>query len=367
MNSQARFFDGRISKAQTVRIEIFGSTLLICSDDGDEVGRWPLAEIRDENASVRVGEVNLSISTDNPARLITEDVIFVEELIRRCPDLRKKRAGAPGWWRPIAAVAAVAIVSVGLFFAVGLPGIASFVANILPTETRQKIGLTVEDQMIRAFSKQDNRDDAVCKSSMGQKALEKIIGQLDSVTGNLEFPISVIVIKSKTANAFALPGGRMIVTSALINRAKSANALAGVLAHEIGHIEEKHPTRLFVSNLGIAAILSLAFGDVTGGTVLASAGQLVLGAAYSRDFERTADSRAIEIMSALNFDISEVIPLLQSLVPKKNDSSFLSLFASHPDMEGRIARLEERGTTGQGSPLIDAEWVALKNICKNAI
>jgi len=72
-------------------------------------------------------------------------------------------------------------------------------------------------------------------------------------------------------------------------------------------------------------------------------------------------------MSALNFDISEVIPLLQSLVPKKNNSSFLSLFASHPDMEGRIARLQERGTTGQGSPLINTEWLALKNICKNAI
>ncbi|MEH6402744.1 MAG: M48 family metallopeptidase [Sneathiella sp.] len=367
MKTIARYFDGRSSQSETVRIEVYGSTLLISNEEGGEVDRWLLAEIRDENASIRAGDVNLSIATGNPARLISEDITFIDELEKYCPNIRKKRAGAPGWWRPVAVVVSVAIVSVGLFFTIGLPGIASFIANVLPVETRQNIGLTVEDQMIRTFSKGAEEGDAVCNSIPGQDALEKMIEKLSNADGVREFPLSVVVIKSKTANAFALPGGHMVVMSALIDRAKSANALAGVLSHEISHVEEKHPTRLFVSNLGIAAILSLAFGDITGGTIFAGAGQLALGAAYSRDFERTADNRAIDIMSTLNFDISEVIPLLQSLVPKKNVSSLFSLFASHPDMEGRIAQLVEIGSTGESSPLTKGEWLSLKSICKKAI
>lgn len=367
MKTRARYFDGKNSKSKTVIVEIFGSSILVLDLEGPEIARWPLGELRDENTSVRAGEVNLSIAGDRPERLVVNDPIFAQELVTRCARLRKKRAGAPGWWRPVVVVVSIAVVSIGLFFAIGLPGIASFVANILPLETRQEIGLTVEDQMVRAFSKKDSKEDAVCKLEAGQAALEKVITQLDSAAGDAGDPISIIVVQSKTANAFALPGGHMVVMSGLIDRAKSANALAGVLAHEIGHVEAKHPTRLFVSNLGIAAILSLAFGDATGGTILAGAGQLALGSAYSRDFERFADKRAIEIMSALNFDISEVIPLLQTLVPKKSASSLFSLFASHPDMEGRINNLIETGSTGDKSPLTDGEWLALKNICKHPI
>ncbi len=199
-------------------------------------------------------------------------------------------------------------------------------------------------------------------------AIERLVEQFRGASDVEMPPIVVTVIKSKHANAFALPGGRMVILSSLIDKADSPNAMAGIIGHEFGHIEGKHPTSLFVANIGTAAILSLVFGDVTGGTLLAGIGQMALGAAYSRDFERFADTRAIDLMTHWNYDISPSISLLQELVGDKGkDQGIFSFFSTHPDIVERVQQLKLAGVTGDKDAFTKEEWQAIKIMCSNSI
>lgn len=98
-------------------------------------------------------------------------------------------------------------------------------------------------------------------------------------------------------NAFALPGGTIVMTDELVERAGSdVELLVGVLAHELGHVEQRHGMRLLVQTGLLAAAASLAFGDFSGW--LAGAPVLLGQAGYSRDAEREADRAAIRILRA---------------------------------------------------------------------
>lgn len=366
MQSSIRFFDGISAKARNVTLEITTDSLILL--DGDEdVARCMLDQLRDENNPPTSQRLNLSMEREGSARILVENEALVRQLLATCPDLRKKRQQPAGWWRPYAIGGSAAIAAVVLFFMFGLPILASAVANMVPAETREKIGLSVENHLIEAFSKK-KKEEAVCQSDAGQAALEKLTQQFMQASELDIPPISVTVVTSKHANAFALPGGRMVILSALIEKADNPNAFAGIIAHEFGHIEGKHPTSLFAANIGVAAILSLAFGDVSGGTVLAGVGQMALGAAYSRDFERYADTRAIELMTAWDYDISPSVSLLESLAGKtQKEMSFFSFFASHPDMGERVAQIKAAGKTGDGAAFTAEEWQAIKIMCSKSI
>lgn len=367
MGYDVRYFDGISAKAQTLFANVDGNFLLLKTETGSDVGRWNLDQLRDENSPPIPQQLNLSTERESAARIQIEDKAFVQQLTEACPTLRKRRPQAAGWWRPYVFVGGGAVLSVAVFFMIGLPLLATAIANIIPIETREKIGATVENQIIRSFSK-NKEEEAVCHSKAGQVAIERLIEQFRESSDVEMPPIVVTVIKSKHANAFALPGGRMVILSSLIDKAGSPNAIAGIIGHEFGHIEAKHPTSLFVANIGTAAILSLVFGDVTGGTLLAGIGQMALGAAYSRDFERFADTRAIDLMTHWNYDISPSISLLQNLVGDKGKSNgVFAFFSTHPDITERVEQLKSAGKTGVEEAFTTEDWQAIKTMCSNSI
>ncbi len=369
MPTFARFFDGSSSKAKNVYLVLGDTFLCINDEDGNELDRWPLEQLRDENAPPIDDRLSLSLSEESSARLLVEDREDVQNILSQCLQIRKPRLRPQGWWRPYILVGGTAIASVALFFMFGLPLLASAVADLVPIETRTEIGKTIEGHMIKKFASEGDEGAAVCKSKTAQKALEDLVLKFAKASGREFSPITITVVKSKSANAFALPGNRMVILSSLIEKADNPSAFAGIVAHEFGHIEGKHPTSLFVANIGVAAILSLAFGDVTGGTIIAGVSQMALGASYSRDFERYADKKAIDYMSAWKYDISPSIKLLEKLEAgqKKKAPSFFSFFASHPDTQERIDQLRSVGKTGEVMPFTDTQWQAIKVMCEKSV
>ncbi len=90
------------------------------------------------------------------------------------------------------------------------------------------------------------------------------------------------VALDKSVNAFAMPGGFVVVHTGLIQLAESPEELAGVLAHEIQHVEQRHSLRAMAQSLGLYAVLSLLVGDTSG---LASLGGDLLKLKFSRNHE----------------------------------------------------------------------------------
>ncbi len=148
------------------------------------------------------------------------------------------------------------------------------------------------------------------------------------------------------ANALALPGGPIIVTDELIYLAPSEDALAGVLAHEIAHVEEHHGLRRLMRAVGMALIITVAIGD-SGELVEEAAGlpALLMDRAYSRTFEAEADDGAIAIMRKAGRDPSALADMLAALDPggAEDSEGGENWLASHPATADRIARLRAEG------------------------
>lgn len=183
--------------------------------------------------------------------------------------------------------------------------------------------------------------------------------------GQRENTYQISVLNHKMANAFTLPGGRIVIMKGLLDLVDHPNGVAGVIAHEIGHAEKRHPAGKMISAAGTTAILSLLLGDVTGGTVIAGVGQAMLGAAYSRDKEREADAIAISIMQKSKLDMAPMSDLYIELDAKISmpDMAVLNLLSTHPGMKERLDMIR-KGTAASNRALGEAEWTDLKNICQ---
>ncbi len=370
IKAEAELFDGKSAGSVRVEVQVTSQALELRDAQNVLLGSWPLALIRDENIPTDPNMVFLSLADTNDARLRIADPLMLEAIRARCPKLTKARKGGMKTWSLTAAAAVAVVVACGAFVWFGIPFVAEPVARALPQSVVNDLGKAVEDQMIERFSQNKSKDQAICSASGAQKTLERILAEFSTTVAAGEDArqvTSLIVINSKIANAFALPGGRMVIFSVLLDLAKEPNALIGVLAHEYAHIKEQHATRLMVSNLGMATILSFALGDVSGGAVVASIGQMALGAAYSRDMEEEADQLGVQLMSDLAYDVKPMIPLLKELAKKQPNSPMFELVNTHPGIEQRIEELEKQGDMPFREAMTDAEWAQIKTMCKGSV
>jgi Zn-dependent protease with chaperone function len=202
----------------------------------------------------------------------------------------------------------------------------------------------------------------VCTRTEGSDALRKLVGQLQA-QARLPLPPEPAVLGSVVPNAFALPGGKVYILNGLLTKAESPDELAGVLAHELGHVAHRDGLRRLIENGGSSFLIGLLFGDVTGAGVVLTAGRALLEAAYSREAEATADLFARQLMEKLGRSPKPLGDLLLRITgPEKNNP--LAIFASHPMSSDRMAALEKNAAPETAPPLLDfGEWRALKEIC----
>ncbi|USG60153.1 M48 family metallopeptidase [Sneathiella marina] len=362
----ARLFDGKTAKAQSVSVEIEDGSLKIISDTGSLMDKWPLASLRDENAGPAVGELRLSVAADNAARLIVEDPDFIRDVNAKCPRLYKSRPLVPGWWKPYVFWGGGAIASVIFIFAVVLPVLTTQIAWILPDKLREDIGEQTKSFLIESIARKQNStaDAIICRDPEGEREISRVLQQLNVSAGDEVQDLQVTVIKSPIANAFALPGGKILIFSGLLDLADEANGFTGVLAHELGHAKFRHPMKSFILGTGVATIFSLLVGDASGGVALAAIGQMAVSSTYSRELETEADEMAILLMQSAGFDVSPMNELLQKIHANNKTETFdFALFDTHPGIEDRLALITSAGKTGGGAMSSEA-WEHVKKMCR---
>ncbi|MFC6670351.1 M48 family metallopeptidase [Marinobacterium aestuariivivens] len=143
------------------------------------------------------------------------------------------------------------------------------------------------------------------------------------------------------ANAFALPSGQIVVTDQLVELAADPDALAGVLAHEIGHVRERHGLRRVLQSSALPLLLIAVTGDLNAaGSVLAALPTVLVESHYSRRFEREADRYARESLLRQGRDPSRLAGLLDKLQrQRKSGVQLPGWLKSHPDNDERRALL----------------------------
>lgn len=348
------FFDGLSNRRRIVALKL--SDALEIREDGELLARWGFHDIR--RADSPSGVLRLSCLTAPPlARLEIRDGELIAALVARCDRLeanlpnRKGAAAIVGW----SLAAAVSIVLVVLF---GVPLAAERLTPLVPDTFERRLGDVAEAQVKVVF------DGKPCSNPAGQAAFEKLVGKLRESAG-LDNSVHSGVLATSVPNAFALPGGKVYLFEGLLEKAENPDEIAGVLAHELGHLQHRDSMRELIHNGGTSFLIGLLFGDITGSGALIFASRSLVTSSYSRDAETNADTFAIETMHKLGRPAKPMGELMFRVTGKEGGKG-LSIVSSHPLTEDRLARMDkaDAGSPANGRPLLSsAEWQALKGIC----
>ena len=204
------------------------------------------------------------------------------------------------------------------------------------------LGLALDSVVLRIGPELENRLGALMLQSYREDedrspSEEKLQELLDSIVATIEVPereYRVHLTPSKEANAFALPGGHIVVLSGLVAEAESENELAMVLAHELGHFKDRDHLRGLGRGLVLIFISSILFGTDSSLSTLTTS---VLGGAemqFSRQQETQADGWGLKLLVRRYGHAGGATDFFRRLAKKEEGKEFVHLFASHVVSDG---------------------------------
>lgn len=200
--------------------------------------------------------------------------------------------------------------------------IAGAIAGRIPVAQEQQFGRRVFQAMRGSLRLQDSGADAELLRSLGTR-----------LTAGSRFQYEFHVAENPAINAFALPGGVIVVHTGLIRATRSLEELAGVLAHEVQHVERRHSLKAMIKETGLRGLWAAASGDL--GATLAGQAALQLGSLrFSRDAEREADARGFETLVKLDIDPQGMVDFFGTM-DREAKNSPPAWLSTHPASEAR--------------------------------
>lgn len=350
------YFDGRSNARRRVSLRL-ADTLQIFENE-KFLAAWALADIRRVDGPGKALRIR-SVASAGGARCEIRDPAFAAAILARCPLIAGEAQEARGAAGRIVAWSLAAAASLAAIVWYGVPLIADKLTPLVPRALERRIGEVADGQARSMFS------GGVCSTPAGQAALDKLVVGLKKAPG-APAETQVAVLSSDSVNAFALPGGRVYVLGGLIDLAQSPDEVAGVLAHEFGHVAHRDSMKVMIEQGSAAFVIGLFFGDVFGAGAIAAAARASLGAAYSREAETEADDFAVRTMTGVGRSARPMGELLMRM-SKDDKSSPLDILRDHPVSSKRLDRMSAASRAPTAAPLLnDEEWKAFKAICSDA-
>jgi predicted Zn-dependent protease len=246
----------------------------------------------------------------------------------------------------IGTILAIALV---VFF-LSIPLLSGVLARFVPAGVQDKAGRMVVDQV--------GETSKFCTDDAGLAALDGLVDELAAKSDGTKF--QVYVVDEKVMNAFAAPGGHVVIFSSIIESAETPEEVAGVLAHEMAHVIEGHPNEGLVRALGYGIFGLLAPG---GGDIGPEVAKAVITGAYSRDDELDADRVGVGLLNDAGIDSRGLARFFQRMHEAGDDvPGALELVSTHPTGEHRTEAV--RPIEKAGDAALSAEgWQALRNVC----
>jgi predicted Zn-dependent protease len=338
----AVYFDGISPQRHPVLVAIGEGGLALVQSDGSPLAFWPLAAIERSEDEGDHGSTRLSCGA---ARLRVEGALFASALRATASGLAP-RPPAHRLLRSLAVSAFAGAVGLAGWFLV--PVLDAPVAALVPVAWEARVGA----QTVALMGGES------CTARAGSAALGRLVERLTAGVA-LPQPIAVEVSDRKEVNAFAAPGGRIVLFDGLLAEARSADEVAGVLAHEITHSRKRHPTRMLIRVIGTSLIEELLIGAETGGMA-----EMLLVLSYSRRFEEEADAGAVELLHGAGIDTASFANFFDRLERTHDGGPLPALLASHPAPQERSAMVRAHPGAATRPALDGGDWDALKSICR---
>jgi Zn-dependent protease with chaperone function len=357
MGVEAVYFDGETARDNRVVVSLEPNSLHF-SGDGVPAQNWNLSGLTAIDPPHMGQPLRLSHEGQAGARLSIRNDAFTQELLIAAPHLK-------GGFHPKRALRLFLWIGGGLSILAGLIYLTlnfapQRLAVLLPDAWSKRVGAQMEASLVQHAK--------VCQTPDGDRAIAAMLANL--AEGNPDMPpLRVRVYDIPIMNAFALPGGYIVLTRGLLREATDPGEVAGVLAHEVGHVAHHHPEAQMIRIAGMQVLISVATGT-SGGNNASSLAGLAAILKSSRDAEREADAYAVAMLSAARIDPTALKHFFEKILKeegKTSGSAFLNLgtiFSTHPITTERMERIMPLpADVALRPPLSDAQWKDLKAIC----
>jgi predicted Zn-dependent protease len=366
----AIFFDGKTTARHAVTVELAPKALRILAADGAVLADWGYDELEQLATPADVFRVG-RIGGPLLARLEVRDADLAAAIDELSVPVDRTGRSERRMRRRIILWSLVATASLVLVAAVGLPLIATRLTPLIPYALERKLGEAVDVQVRSSLDTRNLGAAFECGAREGERAgraaFDKLMSNLERAAA-LPYRFSTAVVRQSDANAIALPGGHIYVYQGLIEKAETADELAGVIAHEIGHLAHRDGVRSILQAAGLSLLFGMLLGDFVGGGAVVIAATAVLKTRYSREVEGAADAYGVALMTRIGGDARALGALLLRIAGTTHPGPKILL--DHPETRERVAAIEALAASAGSSPtrplLEPAEWAALKTICSQA-
>lgn len=339
------YYDGQSSAAYEVQVVLADRALhLHLQGQGtQEVVRWPLAGIHPNNMN-RGGNTQLKYGPFPHQMLEVKDTDFWAVLQQAYPGHRFTR-DPYGWiyrygTRGLVAVTLVMVLTSTLYYFFVLPEVAEFMGRHAPPAVEKELGAAVVNQVL-------DEDDIDAARSAHLAGFMRQLKRPDSA------PVHVYVVKSDVPNAFAVPGGHIVVFTALLDSLPTPAALAALLGHEYSHISEKHTMRSLYRAAAHSLFWTVLIGDATSTAALViDNAQLVNQLSFSRSMELEADEGGRLMLQQNKLDPRGMVQLFEVLgqETKHAEEALPQWLSTHPQTQDRLLQSKSFAAKATYSP-----------------
>ncbi len=344
---KALYFDGRTPTHRNVDVQTERQGVRIEFEAGStRIWRYEDFSVRQDRSQ---GPLRLEYGEFPPEILEIADPEFGEVLGKRLP--KKSLFLSVGF-----AMLAVLLVPAIIYW--GIPLASGWFAYFIPVSIEKQVGQYVIDEVFPSR--------IVCKTDAGEQALEKLVSRL--VPPGSEYVFQVEVVDSGLVNAIAFPGGNILIFRGLLEKSPSSDAVAGVLAHEMQHVFQRHGTENLLNQVALSGLFKLLTVEANAIAETLFAGVRTLSLLkYTRELETEADALALQLLYQAGVDPVEMLAMFQVL--KNHSSSLPESISTHPDMSSRMEKLKiiiDQKPDFMSKPVLSKQnWESLQNICKN--
>jgi len=352
---QGFFYDGVTADKRPVSVRLEPNGITVRIDEFD-TRFWPIGNVRLTPGSFSGAMVKLEYGADPVQAVIVDAPGFTDALARSFPSMR--RLARPGWTaRRLGWLAVATIAVLGGTFGVLAPAAASWTAARVPTTWEEELGKRVAADMAPESKR--------CDAAGASADLRSVLDRLLDARPESPYSFTLHVVRDTVVNAFAAPGGYVVVNSGLLQATRTPEELAGVLAHEVQHVLQRHTTRGILREAPLRILIALVFGGSSVETIATMAGSLgALG--YRRGDESEADREGLKLMVAAAIDPAGMVSFMQTLSDRSGGPRVISYLTSHPHSADRVAALRTLAAESRGAwrPLMSvAEWKRVQAIC----
>ncbi|MGV3524528.1 MAG: M48 family metallopeptidase [Candidatus Sericytochromatia bacterium] len=323
---------------QSVQVAVAGDGLTLETAQGRQV--WPYSQLELAWGGAETAQI---ICHWQGHTLYIGDLAFLEALQTRWPAARqaelqrlRQQTKPKRRWLPLVLVTAGVLGGLGWVGVLGALWVWNRSLEQVPVSWESKLGEMAYAELAK--------EQPVCSEAALQAGIDQVGKRLQAVVPDQRYTLQYEVHRSPEVNAAALPGGRILINAALVAEAPSAEALAGVMAHEAAHVLERHGLKSLIGKTGLTLAVPLLLGDLGSATVaLGTAGAGLLDLGFSRRQESAADAAGLALLQQAEIAPRGMLAFFDWMQRREADKGTPpELLSTHPLSAERLARLREQ-------------------------